>query len=208
MIIECPECEAKVDGAVLKEYEYYEEFEGHLVCEWKAILLKCPKCRNPILGKQEGYTYDPDIGVQWTDCVREWPMPARRYNFLYIPEIVRVSLEEAEKCFKGKAFHACAVMCGRALEGMCMVFNADNKNIFGGLKELLDNKIIDERLYKWGEALRKHRNIGAHATNEKISREDAADLMEFANAFCEYVFVLSKKFDDFMKRKETVESSE
>lgn len=69
---------------------------------------------------------------------------------------------------------------------------------------MLDREIIDKRIYEWGEALRKHRNVGADATNKKISKEDARALLDFANAICDYIFVLTNKFEDFMKRKEKV----
>jgi hypothetical protein len=57
---------------------------------------------------------------------------------------------------------------------------------------------------KWGEQLRKHRNTAAHATGEKISREDSTDLLEFVAAICDYIFVLTARFDAFMARKNEV----
>jgi hypothetical protein len=72
-----------------------------------------------------------------------------------------------------------------------------------GLKELLDQGVIDKRLFDWGDVLRKHRNIGAHATEEKIPKEDAKDLLEFVSAICEYVFILSDKFEKFMERSKS-----
>ena len=119
--------------------------------------------------------------------------------------IINMTMEEAEKCYKAKAYSASAVMCGKVLESICSKYNTKNKFLAGGLKELLDNQIIDKRIYEWGEALRKHRNIGAHVTGEKISKEDAKDLFDFANAICDYVFVLTNKFENFMKRKQKAE---
>ena len=52
----------------------------------------------------------------------------------------------------------------------------------------------------------KHINIGAHATEDKISKEDAKDLLDFAQAICDYVFVLNAKFNRFMERKDKAES--
>jgi len=118
-----------------------------------------------------------------------------------IPEIVRNSLEEAHKCLKAKAYSACAVMCGRSLEGICKKFGTKNKMLAGGLKELRQMKVIDDRLFQWGEALREHRNIGAHASETDISKDDASDLVDFVDAICEYVFVLTDKYNQFMKRK-------
>jgi hypothetical protein len=108
---------------------------------------------------------------------------------------------EARKCFKAAAYTACAVMCGRAIEGICEHFGTKSKNLMGGLVELRDKGIIEGRLYKWSEALRKSRNMGAHATGERIPKEAAEDLLLFTNAICEYVFVLSKQFEQFVKRE-------
>jgi len=94
-------------------------------------------------------------------------------------------------------------MCGTVLEAICSEYATKHKVLAGGLKDLREKEVIDNRIYEWGEALRKHRNIGAHATHETISREDAKDLLDFAGAICQYVFVLTNKFETFMKRKET-----
>jgi hypothetical protein len=110
-------------------------------------------------------------------------------------------MEEANKCFKAGAYSACAVMCGRALEGICRHYKTKSEYLAGGLKELLDQGVIDGRLFKWSEALRTLRNVGAHATGGNVSKDDARDLVLFANAICEYVFVLSAQFDEFIERE-------
>lgn len=92
-------------------------------------------------------------------------------------------------------------MCGRVLEGICSEYNTKKGFLAGGLGELLDKEILDNKIYEWGMALRKLRNIGAHATKETISEEDAGDVLDFANAICDYVFVLNEKFKKLMERK-------
>ncbi|MBN8550382.1 MAG: hypothetical protein J0M12_13800, partial [Deltaproteobacteria bacterium] len=67
--------------------------------------------------------------------------------------------------------------------------------------ELLDSGVIDARLFQWSQELQKQRNIAAHASEQKVSSEDAHDVMDFVIAICEYVFVLNKKFGDFMARR-------
>ena len=91
-------------------------------------------------------------------------------------------------------------MCGRTIEGVCSHHKTKSKTLAGGLKELRKNGIIDERLFEWGDELRNHRNIGAHATVKKISKEDAQDLLDFSSTICEYVFVLNEKFNRFKER--------
>jgi hypothetical protein len=195
MIIECPYCESKVDGKVFGEHITSKE---DYPFPTKVVLLECPACKESLVGYQElvETAYGTD---EWVSGNRLWPEPVNPSNWL-IPIIVRDSLEEAKKCYSARAFNACAVMCGKALEGLCKLKETKSKDIAGGLKELLDQKVIDERLYEWGETLRIQRNFGAHASEQKISKDDAHDLLDFANAICEYIFVLSDKYEKFIER--------
>lgn len=197
MLIECPYCESIVDGKIIGEHVSIPEDDPF---PFKVILLECPVCQSPLLGCQELVQTSIDQ-EEWIDGKRLWPKPTNSSNSL-IPSIVRDSLEEAQKCYNAKAYGACAVMCGRALEGLCKHYETRSKNIAGGLKELIEKKIIDDRLFQWGEALRNQRNLGAHATNEKITKDDAHDVLDFANAICDYVFVLSNKFEEYVKRQQ------
>ncbi len=196
MIIECPYCESKVDGKVIGEHISGNDDEPY---QFKVILMECPVCENSLVGCQELIDVGPD-GEEWISGNRLWPDPTSHINWI-IPDIVRRSLEEANKCYSAKAYSACAVMSGRALEGICIIHGTKSKILSRGLKELLETKVIDDRLFQWGEALRVLRNLGAHATEEKILKEDARDLLDFVNAICDYVFVLTDKFNEFMKRQ-------
>ena len=194
MIIECQKCESKVDARSLAEYEEQRE-EG----VYKTCLLVCPVCKEVLVGIQERFS-TIDGRFEWDDAVRVWPEPDRHLDWR-LPDLVMNSMKEAQICFKAKAYSACAVMCGKVLESICSEHKTSNKFLSGGIKELLEKEIIDKKIFKWGSELRKYRNIGAHATNKKISKEDAKDLLDFASAICDYVFILTSKFDAFMKRR-------
>jgi len=197
MIIECPHCESKVDGTIKGEHESYNPEEDPY--PFKAVLLKCPVCNNALLGGSDHIQTGPTTS-EWSDLTRLWPQQDS-YIAWEIPAIARNSLIEARLCFKAKAYSACAVMSGRTLEGVCQHHSTKSKILATALNELKDRGVIDDRLYQWGEELRKHRNIGAHATEENISKDDAKDLLDFAQAICDYVFVLSARFNQFMERK-------
>ncbi|WP_342551911.1 DUF4145 domain-containing protein [Paenibacillus sp. FSL R7-0652] len=127
----------------------------------------------------------------------------RKENFTEnLPALVSISLDESEKCFIGKAYLACVVMCGRVLEAICKDKQVTGRNLADGLKELLDTQIIDNRIFEWGEALRIHRNMGAHATEVEITKEDARDLLDFSIAICDYIYVLTSKFEEFQARRQ------
>jgi len=174
-------------------------FDDEAGCpDFRVSMLKCPGCKFPLLAK-ETYLGENEFGPAWDRSVRLWPNPNRERH-PSIPPIVQVSLDEAHACHHAGAHTACAVMCGRALEGVCVHFAAGNY-LQKGLQALRDKGLIDDRLFKWGNELRVQRNLAAHATPHKVSKEDATDLLEFVSAICEYIFVLAARFDAFMQRK-------
>ena len=196
MIVDCPHCESKVDceekGSVAIDGDY-------VPVPTKAVLLECKICKSPLFGWTELIQTGED-SWEWDQVNRQWPPQDQDVDW-DIPEIARISLIEAKVCFKAKAFSACAVMCGRTIEGLCKHHAPKTRNLADGLKKLKDDGVIDSRLYNWGEALRSHRNLGAHATTQKLSKDDARDLLDFSIAICEYVFVLNEKFERFQARQ-------
>ncbi|KVM84021.1 hypothetical protein WK68_07445 [Burkholderia ubonensis] len=196
MITECPYCESRVDC----------EEKGHVDLDFeqtgvpaRAVLLQCKVCKNPLFGIAEVIQTGPN-NWDWHSAERRWPAPDNEIDWS-IPEIARNSLVEATICFSAKAYSACAVMCGRTIEGVCKHHDPKTRTLAAGLKKLKQDGVIDERIFGWSEALREHRNLGAHATTEKVERDDARDLLDFAIAICEYVFILNEKFARFQQRQ-------
>jgi hypothetical protein len=196
MIIECSYCESQVDAKILAQHEE-EDLENW--AHYMISLVVCPVCNSALVGVQQYLQVGPEAW-EWEKPVRVWPNPKQHLDFR-IPYGVRDVLEEANICFKSKAYNACVVMCGKALECICLEYKTKEKVLHGGLRELLEKGIIDQKIFQWSEALRLHRNIGAHAGEQKISREDCSDLLDFTNAICDYTFALTGKFEDFMKRQ-------
>jgi len=196
MITECPHCESRVDCDEKGDVELDLEQAG---VPSKIVLLQCKVCKNPLVGYSELVQTGPD-DWDWDSAVRQWPVPEDDVDWA-IPEIARNSLVEAKLCFKAKAYSACAVMCGRTIEGVCKNHDPKTRALAAGLKKLKQDGVIDDRIFGWSEALREHRNLGAHATTEKVKKDDARDLLDFAIAICEYVFILNEKFSRFQARQ-------
>jgi hypothetical protein len=201
MIIECPDCAANVGCEAIAEHKFYNPHEDP--SPWTTVLTACPRCGQTLVGG----CYDherPEVGLE--TLFRLWPVPPRVVSW-EIPELVRESIVEANTCFRAGAYSACAVMCGRALEAVCKIFGSQ-KMLGEGLKELRNNQVIDGRLYQWASELQKSRNLSAHPSGQKVSKSDAQDLLDFTNAICEYVFVLSAKFEAFQRRRQELSTKE
>jgi hypothetical protein len=199
LIVECPQCESKVEAKIIGQHVYPgSSVEAEL--PFRTTLVGCSICHGSIVVGQEA-SISGEEGDDWDAPVRLWPSADRQFSWNF-PVVVRHSLEEAERCFRAKAFTACAAMCGRALEGVCRHFKTKSPYLGGGLQELLDRGVIDKPLFAWSQELQRHRNIAAHASGERIAPDDAQDLLDFVYAISEYVFVLSERFRQFMLRKE------
>jgi len=196
LLIECPHCDSKVDAT---EKGTIPVADNDYPFPMQYALVECPACHHALLGLTELVQVGDDKWV-WDELNRVWPKQESHIDS-DIPEIARISLVEAKLCFKARAYSACAVMCGRTIEGVCKHHDAKTRNLADGLKKLKTSGVIDTRLYEWGEALRAHRNLGAHASTQKVAKEDARDLLDFSMAICEYVFVLNEKFERFKNRQ-------
>lgn len=200
MLVECHNCEGRVDCKELADSKTYTD-EGHVVDE-RVVFVKCPRCLDVLVARESMIGIDENGDEVYSPAVREWPAPDL-FDAASLPKIVAVSLQEARKCFKAGCFLASTVMCGRSLEGVCFEYKTKSKNLSAALDELLGRDIIDKKLHEWGHATRTLRNLAAHATEEEISKEDAQDLLEFTKATCDYVFVLTKRFEEFKRRNAT-----
>ncbi|MBA8977031.1 DUF4145 domain-containing protein [Streptomyces calvus] len=208
ILVNCPKCSgptiARVEATMV-----HEDFQ-QLPALYE--LGRCTKCGVPLLAWEE------DFGGGWDgEPMVVWPT-SREQRALSpkIPHQLRQAHEEARKCFSVKAYTAAVVMVRRTLEGVCKdqdVQQAGRAPLFQMLKSLKSAGKIDGRLFEWAQALRVLGNEGAHFTEAEVTREDASDSIDLAEALLDYLYVLSAQFDEFKARRggaqkeETVEAS-
>jgi hypothetical protein len=191
MIVECKYCEAKVDAKQLFQYQYCRNEEDP---PGKYTFLKCPSCESPFILLQE------DFGLGWGTPEQIFPPKDKRMSHS-IPEQIQKAFQEAAICYKSKSHTAAAIMCRKALEGICNDHNVKSGNLAARVKDLKVQGIIDNRLYEWAEALRIFGNEAAHDVNVTVSRRDAKDILEFTEALLEYIYTYRDKFQRFMNRR-------
>jgi len=119
-----------------------------------------------------------------------------------VPKAIREAFGEARTCIRAKAFTAAAIMCRKALEGICSAHGVKSSgSLAAQLKKLKEDGVIENRLFEWAEALRTMGNEAAHGVKLVVSREDANDTLEFTEALIEYVFTYRDKFEQFKTRR-------
>jgi hypothetical protein len=155
-------------------------------------LIQCEFCDSPSLVRQDEASEAAPVEV--------WPT-SRRPLHEGIPARVRDGVTEARKCFEAGAFPATAVMVRRAIEGICASLGAKHKTLHRALQELVQRDMIDPRLLEWADGLRLLGNVGAHFTDQAITKQDASDALDLIEAMLDYVYVFSVKFEQFKARR-------
>lgn len=195
MLIECPTCQASVTTRVIGKHQSNDK--GGKAPRLTS-LLECPSCKSTLVANQDYLARDKE-GIIWSNPVRIWPQPPRPQQW-QLPEIVQSSFEETQRCFDAGAYLAVAVMGSRVLEGLCVHFNTQSKILYKGLKELCDMEVIDKRLFEWSEMLTKRKVIRTQVVTDKVTKQDADDLLEFLTMVFDYAFVIRTRYDAFLTR--------
>lgn len=192
VVIDCPHCSVRVKGDV-RGVVTYEDDAAH-------VLVACPSCGSALFGSSFLFRDENDTW-SYDHAERLWPTPSLVDLSPAIPEAARRDLKDAQKCIAHGIFSAATVLCGRALERLVAEKTGPGTTLARGLQALKESGAIDSRLLQWAEALRKERNIGAHASTEETTRENAEDVLDFSIAIFEYVYTLSEKYEKYIARK-------
>ena len=201
LLATCEHCEATVAGIVEGSYNRYIDEPGYSL-RWS--LLSCPSCQSPILVSQddEDARYMDEPGDVWSKPTRLYPSLSDRQLGFAVPGPIRAAFAEARACYnEAKAYTACAIMCRKVLEGVCESHGASKGTLAQRLKQLSDSGQLDKRLFEWTDAMRLVGNEAAHDVNITVSREDASDLLDLAEAVAEYLYTIKEKFESFSKRR-------
>lgn len=192
VVMDCHGCSTRV-SAKIRGTVHDRDSDGAVV------LAECPSCNGPLVGLTSAYVDEHD-NWRYEHAERVWPAPSTVELSVSIPEQARRDIKDAQKCLSHGIYSAAVVLCGRALERLAKL-KAPGKTLHDGLTELKTQGVIDSRLFDWANVLRKERNLGAHAGEEDVTRENAEDVLAFTIAIFEYVFTLSEKYAEFMARK-------
>jgi hypothetical protein len=155
----------------------------------------CASCAKPAVFVRE----DMGDGFDKDNYYRVYPAQERHIGYS-LPDIVRQSYEEAVRCESAKTWTACVVMVGRTLEAVGKEFESSTRSVFEGLKSMHSKGLISQELLDWANELRVLRNLGAHATNERVDYFDATGALDFLQAILEILYDLRPKFEKFKQR--------
>jgi hypothetical protein len=193
MVSYCTHCKEHKNFVVLQEH-IVGSSDDHPAVEY--TFANCEHCKSPSLFIRKEF----GPGFEQGDYYTIYPKNDRNLGF-DVPEMVKQSYDEAVECVNSKIWTAAVVMVGRALEAVCKDPFPDAKNLYHGLTKMKERGLISEELLEWSNELRVLRNLGTHATPEKITGEDANEAIDFLQAILEIFYHLRPKFKRMKERR-------
>jgi len=198
VIVECSDCNSRVSAEVVGRVQVADEGSFYYITE----LAKCPECHGPIVACHSVDHWGGPDDYDRSSPVRVWPKPVRQLA-PEVPQSARDAFDEAQRCMGVQAHTAAAFLARRVLEGIAVDQGARRGTLAAKLKRLKIDGVIDGRLADWAEGLRVVGNDAAHDVDKPVSRDDAADVLTFAEALADYIYTFRVRYDRFVTRRAT-----
>lgn len=193
IVVKCPRCDR---NRHLQPHGDYTHGHGDGDPLTRYTFGCCTTCGTPFVVEQTDY----GPGFDEDDASIVYPRDDG-LGKITLPSIVRTSYDSARGCRDAKQWLPVVVMVGRTLEAACHD-QGSKKTMAAGLKDLKDQGKISEELWQWSDQLRFLRNVGAHPSEEHVSREDAEDAMDLLEAILETLYHLRPKFEAMKARRQ------
>lgn len=156
-------------------------------------ILVCQLCNSPIVRQTAAFS---ELDIE--NYVTETLYPSNR-KFRYLPTKVQRSYDAAMKIMPIDP-NSFAVLIGRTLEFMCQDRQAKGKILSTMLNDLATRGEIPKLVVDIANSLRLFRNIGAHASDIDISRNDAEIMKDLCGTILEYVYEAPSVLQNLQKR--------
>lgn len=156
-------------------------------------LAVCQSCRQALLllSGEVGPDADPeDLPARPAPVL--WPTVGRDLAD-GVPALVMAELVDARACVRTGSTAAAALHVRRVLEAICADHGITGRTLYHALGRLRRDQVIDGWMAGLVEELREFGNMGVHL-GDKLTKEEAADLVTLAEALVEYIYVLKTKF--------------
>jgi hypothetical protein len=125
--------------------------------------------------------------------VNLWPEAKTAHEDL--PEPARAFLQQAFETLH--APDAAAVMAGSAVDAMLKAKGLTDGSLYTRIDQALANNLLTGGMAEWAHSVRLGSNRPRHADAERphVSREEAKQSVDFAEALGNFLFVLTARID-------------
>lgn len=168
-------------------------------------LAACGGCESIFLVESEFYEIPGEVSAPQGERVL-YPA-ARQLLTEELPACIAQTYSMAAASFVRGLYEPCVVMCRKCIEAVCRELGATEGSLRDRLDVLADAGQIDGKLLTWADGLRLIGNDAAHDLDATIEQVDARDSLDFLEAILMYTFSLSRRFEEFKRRRQGAEST-
>ncbi len=201
----CPYCKKLVHFSWCHTSEYSDK---HIIGKYLGeyyirnrtgtwAMAECPSCENIVLVKMEQVS--DRYGLDKLKLVEIIPTPLPNPTDDRVKKEVKIDIDEAKICFSVKAYRACAIMCRRALQTICIDKGAKpDAKLDYQINQIYENGTITKNMMDWANSVRWVGNDAAHPGNEEVTHDDADNILKLTEQMANILYVtdsLSKEAD-------------
>ncbi|WP_453968852.1 DUF4145 domain-containing protein [Amorphus sp. MBR-141] len=123
-----------------------------------------------------------------------------------IPELARTYLQQAFETLH--APDAAAVMAGSAVDAMLKHLGYSSGSLYTRIDEALQKNLLTKGMADWAHTVRLESNRPRHADAERpnVTREEARQSVDFAEALGNFLFVLTARIERGIKAAREAEN--
>ncbi|MET0395957.1 MAG: DUF4145 domain-containing protein [Longimicrobiaceae bacterium] len=183
--------------------ELYEHFDGKRFNEaFEYLLYQCPTCQGvSLFGDFSEYARHASLEEKrlYPRGSQLLPKGHKLGQILTVPKKI-VEVYEEIWPLRHLAPNAFAGQIRRALEFICRDQNAQGRNLFEQLKDLVSRGTFPGYFSEITDLMRKVGNLGAHGGEQEVDYWDAELLDDFFRYVVEYVYVAPAKIERLRQR--------
>lgn len=202
--LECPHCNnrskfyTKYNITVhVGDHTYGFQTDFHYLCQ-------CEFCQDVLYVKCWKVDIDPDWHLQYE---AHYPMGSH-LGGEGIPPLIYAAAYEASKCLNVSAYLATAVMCRRTIESIVKDQGATGSNLAAAIKTLVDQNSLPASMGDLADLVRIVGNIGAHASHEEVTQEQAQSMFNLTRALVDALYVTPTRVKDMRHRLDSERASQ
>lgn len=195
----CPHCGKLKILQVAGQYSQTPNDTNRLEEPTVVLLASCDGCSDVALFYrylEQGDGNDWD----WSEPKLLWPSKGPTALPAEVPHRVSTSFDQAQRCLSLGMTTPAAVMARKSIELACAEQGYHERSLQASIRRMVEDGKLEARLAEWADALREVGNEGAHEGSPP-HKQDVSDVLMFARALFEYIYVLNIAFEKFTNRR-------
>lgn len=194
----CGRCEKPT---IIEVLSFWEDAPGEDDDGWDShrwTLGRCISCLQPHVFLQ----FDDVLKEDWEPVIQAFPVPQAGLSH-EVPQSMREIYDEAQRCMSARAYTGAVLLARRLVEAIANDQEGKGPTLHHKLEDLRERGVLDRRLYQWSSLVREIGNEGAHQTSQAVPREDATEVLAFAEALADYLYAYRRRYERFQERRQT-----